>query len=1213
MSTASLKHNPSKKNQAVTRSHKMIDANEAVAHVAFHTNEVIAIYPITPSSPMGEWADAWQTRAEANLWGVVPAVIEMQSEGGAAGAVHGALQGGALSTTFTASQGLLLMIPNMYKIAGELTPTVFHVAARSLAAQGLSIFGDHSDVMAVRQTGFALLASNSVQEAQDLALIAQAATLESRIPFIHFFDGFRTSHELSKIEMLSCEQMRAMINEEFVAAHRNRGLSPDRPVLRGTAQNPDVYFQARETVNSFYQQCPAIVQKAMDRFAELTGRQYHLYEYEGAADAEHVIIIMGSGAETAREVAEDLISKGEKVGVLKVRLYRPFDTELFLKSLPKTVKKIAVLDRTKEPGSAGDPLYLDVITAFMEKRQSGFAGPAVEPVIVAGRYGLSSKEFTPSMVKGVYDHLKTENPKNHFTVGIDDDVTHTSIASDENYHLELKNVFSGVFYGLGSDGTVGANKNSIKIIGESTGYYAQGYFVYDSKKAGAVTVSHLRFGPNDIRAPYLVEKADIVACHQWNFIDRLDMVKLLKTGGIFLLNSPYSQEETFAKLPKEVQSSLIGKKAKVYAINAYDVAREAGMGNRINTVMQVCFFNISNILDKNVAIEEIKKAIHKTYGKKGEEIVRRNIQAVDLACDHLYEISLPEAADSEYTMTEAISTQAPDFVRSVLGEMAAGRGDQLSVSCLPVDGTYPTGTAKWEKRNLAMEIPVWDEKVCIECGKCAFVCPHGVIRIKAYEEEHLKNAPAGFKSCDARDPAWKGYKYTIQVAPEDCTGCGICVDVCPAKNRQETRLKAINMEPKDPILEQEKSSWDFFLNLPELDRRKINTSAIRQQQVQEPLFEFSSACAGCGETPYLKLMSQLFGDRAVIANATGCSSIYGGNLPTTPWTHNKDGRGPAWSNSLFEDNAEFGLGIRLSLNHQQRYAATLLQKLSDEIGQDLASQILTASQKDEADIYEQRLRVEQLKEKLKKLNGQEAGTLLQMADMLVKKSVWIIGGDGWAYDIGYGGLDHVLASGENVNILVLDTEVYSNTGGQMSKSTPLAAVAKFATGGKPVGKKDLGLIAMTYGNVYVAKVSMGAKDEHTLKAFLEAESYNGPSLIIAYSHCVAHGIQMQTAMNNQKMAVETGQWALFRFDPRRIQTGENPFVLDSRAPRKSLEQYLMMENRFKMLTKSKPEEAKHLFQAAAKNADLRFRLYQHLSEGNLFSDTVSVTLAPPTA
>lgn len=1188
--------------------HAMLDANEAVAHVAFHTNEVIAIYPITPSSSMGEWADLWAARGETNIWGCKPSVVEMQSEGGAAGAVHGALQGGSLSTTFTASQGLLLMIPNMYKIAGELTPTVFHVAARSIAAQGLSIFGDHSDVMAVRQTGFALLSSNSVQEAMDMALIAQAATLEARIPFIHFFDGFRTSHEISKIEMFDQCDMSDMLNSDLIQAHRSRGLTPDRPVLRGTAQNPDVYFQARETVNAYYQKCPAIVQNAMNRFAALTGRQYRIYEYCGAQDAERLIVMMGSGAETTEQVVDHLNQSGEKVGLLKVRLYRPFDFKAFLEAIPRSVKKIAVLDRCKEPGSSGEPLYLDCVNAFSENSFCADGDGRTAPVIVGGRYGLSSKEFTPAMVKGIFDFLGGESLKNHFTVGINDDVTHTSIEEDGAFDLHSQKNYEAVFYGLGSDGTVGANKNTIKIIGETTDNFAQAYFVYDSKKAGAVTVSHLRFGPEPIKAPYLVHSAQFVACHQWNFTKRLDMLKSLKPGGTFLLNSPYAAEETFGELPKEMQEELIKKKINFYAINAYEVAKEAGMGGRINTVMQVCFFNISNILEKEKAIFSIKEAIRQTYGKKGDEIVKRNLTAVDLACERLHKIDLPAAAVSDHGLEPVISADAPQFVQDVLGEMLAGRGDCLPVSQLPADGTYPLGTTQWEKRNLALEIPVWDPDVCIECGKCAMVCPHGVIRIKAFDAKELESAPASFKACDARDPAWKGLKYSIQVAPEDCTGCRICVEVCPAKNRKETRLKAINMESKAPILEEEKNNWDFFLKIPELDRRQIKVDTVRQQQVQQPLFEFSSACAGCGETPYIKLMTQLFGDRSVVANATGCSSIYGGNLPTTPWTKNKDGRGPAWSNSLFEDNAEFGLGIRLSLNQQREHAAGLLRRLEVEVGEVLADNILGAVQKDEADIYDQRERVAVLKDKLKNVKSKEARELLSLADTFVKKSVWILGGDGWAYDIGYGGLDHVMATGANVNILVLDTEVYSNTGGQMSKSTPMGAIAKFAAGGKPAGKKDLGLIAMTYGNAYVAKVAMGARDEHTLKAFIEAEAYDGPSLIIAYSHCIAHGIQMATAMENQKAAVETGQWPLYRFNPDKVMKGENPFVLDSRQPRKSLEQYLMMENRFKMLTKSNPEQARKLFKKAAKSADLRFRLYQHLAEGALFSDKESVSI-----
>jgi pyruvate-ferredoxin/flavodoxin oxidoreductase len=1186
----------------------ILDGNEAVAHVAYHTNEVIAIYPITPSSAMGEWADDWQARSKPNIFGVIPSVMEMQSEGGAAGAIHGALQAGSLATTFTASQGLLLMIPNMYKIAGELTATVFHVAARSIAAQGLSIFGDHSDVMAVRQTGFAILSSNSVQEAMDMALISQAATLESRIPFLHFFDGFRTSHELAKVEMLTQDDMKAMIDSELVMEHRLRGLSPDRPVLRGTAQNPDVYFQARETVNPYYQKCPGIVQKTMDKFAKLTGRQYYTYEYKGAADAERVIVVMGSAAETTEEVVNDLNQKGEKTGVLKVRLFRPFDVPAFLKVLPKTVKKIAVLDRTKEPGSAGEPLYLDCVNALHENAQEHYDGPSQNPLIIGGRFGLSSKEYTPAMVKGIFNHLKEARPKNHFTVGINDDVSHTSIAEEANYSLKGDGVYSAVFYGLGADGTVGANKNTIKIIGENTGNYAQGYFVYDSKKAGAVTISHLRFGAHPIRAPYLVDIAEFVGCHQWNFTQKLDMLKHLKAGGTFLLNSPYGADEVLQELPVEFQQTLIAKKINFYVINAYEVAKQSGMGGRINTVMQVAFFNISGVLDQADAMNAIKGAIKKTYGNKGEDVVTKNLNAVEHTCQNIHRVNLPAEALGDIHFEQAISQGAPDFVREVLGEMAAGRGDCLAVSQLPADGTYPLGTTKWEKRNLAMEIPVWDADVCIECGKCAMVCPHGVIRIKAFEPAALEGAPETFKSCDARDPLWKGLKYSIQVAPEDCTGCQICVEICPAKNKKETRLKALNMMEKQPILEEEKKNWDFFLDIPELDRRKINVSAIRQQQVQQPLFEFSSACAGCGETPYLKLMTQLFGDRSVVANATGCSSIYGGNLPTTPWTTNKEGRGTAWANSLFEDNAEFGLGMRLSLDHQKEHATGLLKSLEKNIGEAFVQEILQAVQKSEADIYDQRERVAQLKEKLRTLEAPQAQELLAVADIFVKKSVWIIGGDGWAYDIGYGGLDHVMATGKNVNILVLDTEVYSNTGGQMSKSTPLGAVAKFAAGGKTLGKKDLGLIAMTYGHVYVAKVAMGAKDEHTLKAFIEAEAYDGPSLIIAYSHCVAHGIQMSTAMNNQKMAVETGQWPLYRFHPDLVKAGENPFKLDSRAPSKALEQYLMLENRFKMLTKINPEGAKKLFKQAAESADLRFRLYQHLAQGHLFSDAVSVHL-----
>ncbi len=1176
-----------------------IDGNEAVAYVAYRLNEVIAIYPITPSSAMGEWSDTWASVKTSNLWGTVPSVVEMQSEGGAVGVVHGALQTGSLTTTFTASQGLLLMIPNMYKIAGELTPTVFHVAARSIAAQGLSIFGDHSDVMAVRATGFALLSSACVQEAMDFALIAQAVALESRLPFMHFFDGFRTSHEIAKVELLDEEDMRQMIDLNLVLAHRARALSPDHPVLRGTAQNPDVYFQARETVNPFYNACPDITQRAMDKFAALTGRSYQLFEYHGASDAERVIVLMGSGAEAAHETVDYLSARDEKTGILKVRLYRPFDVKRFIEALPETTKSIAVLDRTKEPGSTGDPLYLDCLTALHEGINNGWGSLRSMPEIISGRYGLSSKEFTPAMVKAIFDNLALEHPKNHFTIGINDDVTHSSLPYDANFSTEPESVIRAMFYGLGSDGTVGANKNSIKIIGENTDNYAQGYFVYDSKKAGAITVSHLRFGPQPIRSSYLINQANFVACHQPNFLERYDMLSSLVERGTFLFNTPHRPADVWNQLPRFVQKQLIEKQAKFYVIDATQVSRESGMGNRINTVMQVCFFALSGVLPKDLAIEAIKNSIKKSYHNKGEEIIARNLQAVDATLTHLYEVEVPKQTTSQIEMPAAVSQDAPEFVRTVLGAMVAGCGNDLPVSMLPCDGTYPTGTAKWEKRNLALEIPVWDTDVCIQCGKCAMVCPHGVIRIKAYDGKYLTEAPATFKFCDARDREWEGLKYTIQVAPEDCTGCAICVDVCPAKNKSETRLKAINMQPQPPLREAERANWDFYLGIPEMARHLLKNSTIRQQQAQEPLFEFSGACAGCGETPYIKLVTQLFGDRTLIANATGCSSIYGGNLPTTPYTVNADGRGPAWSNSLFEDNAEFGLGFRVSVDQQRDFAKELLVKLSHLVGDELTLGILNARQHDEADIYEQRERVAALKNKLSGLDSTDAKQLLSLADLLVKKSIWIIGGDGWAYDIGFGGLDHVMASGRNVNILVLDTEVYSNTGGQMSKATPRGAVAKFASGGKPAAKKDLGLIAMTYGNVYVARVAMGARDEHTLKAFLEAEAYDGPSLIIAYSHCIAHGINMTTAMQNQKAAVDSGQWLLYRFHPERAEQGENPLQLDSRAPKIALEKYMYMENRFKMLTKSHPEEAKILLKEAQQDVYTRWHYYEYLAARKL--------------
>jgi len=1182
------------------RKFKTMDGNEAVAHVAYRVSEVIAIYPITPSSPMGEWADEWASQAVPNAWGSIPHVIEMQSEGGAAGAVHGALQTGSLATTFTASQGLLLMIPNMNKIAGELTPAAFHVSARTVATHALSIFGDHSDVMFCRTTGWAMLCSNSVQEAMDLALIAHSASLETRIPFLHFFDGFRTSHEVSKIEMLNEDDIRAMINLDRVIEHRQRALSPDHPVLRGTAQNPDVFFQIRETANRYYDDAPAKVQATMNKFAGLVGRKYHLFDYVGAPDAERVIVIMGSGAEIAHETVDYLAARGEKVGLLKVRLYRPFCVKSFIEALPPTVRQIAVLDRTKESGAIGEPLYQDVVNAIHE-------APRVAPdafvrsadkvqVIVGGRYGLSSKEFTPAMVNAVYDNLKKPQPqiKDHFTVGINDDVTHTSLDYDASFSTEPDSVIRAMFYGLGADGTVGANKNSIKIIGENTDNYAQGYFVYDSKKSGAMTVSHLRFGPQPIKSSYLVSKANFVACHQWIFLERYDMLGSLVEGGVFLLNSPFGKDEVWDHLPREVQQQLIAKKARFFAIDAYKVARDAGMGSRMNVIMQVCFFAISKVLPGDEAIEAIRKSIRDTYGRKGEEVVRKNMLAVDETLAHLFEVKVPAAVTSKIELPP-VFPGAPKFEREVLGTIYAGKGDELPVSAFSCDGTFPTASARWEKRNLALEIPAWDSKICIQCGKCAMVCPHAVIRIKVYDSKELAGAPATFKSCDARDKEWAGMKYTIQVAPEDCTGCGVCVDICPVKNKSEVRLKAINMVPQPPLRAPEKENWEFFVNIPELDRRKIKVGTIRQQQVQEPLFEFSGACSGCGETPYVKLVSQLFGDRAVVANATGCSSIYGGNLPTTPWAKNADGRGPAWSNSLFEDNAEFGLGFRVSIDKQTEFAQELLRRVADNVGEDLVTALLTAKQKDEADIYEQRQRVDILKERLRELAKPESRQLLAVADMLVKKSVWIIGGDGWAYDIGYGGLDHVLASGRNVNLLVLDTEVYSNTGGQASKSTPRGAVAKFAAGGKPGPKKDLGMMAMTYGNVYVASVAMGAKDEHTLKAFLEAEAYDGPSIIIAYSSCIAHGIDMTTSMSDQKVLVESGQWLLYRYNPEKAAIGENPLALDSRAPSRKVQEYLLQQTRFKMLTKSKPEDAERLWKAAQKDVENRFRMYEYLA------------------
>jgi len=1164
-----------------------IDGNEAAAYTAHHTNEVIAIYPITPSSNMGEWADQWSAEQQPNIWGTVPTVIEMQSEGGAAGALHGALQAGALTTTFTASQGLLLMIPNMFKIAGELTSTVFHIAARCVATHALSIFGDHSDVMATRSTGFGMLSSNSIQEVMDMALIAQAASLESRIPFLHFFDGFRTSHEVAKVEQLTNADFQAMIDQELVAAHRARALNPERPVLRGTAQNPDVFFQAREACNPYYLAAPTIVQNAMDKFAKIVGRQYHLFDYIGAADAERIIIMMGSGAEVAHECVEALTAAGEKVGLLKVRLYRPFDIEAFVAALPASVQSIAVLDRTKEPGATGEPLYCDVITALVEM--------GVSKKVIGGRYGLASKEFTPAMVKGVFDELAKKSPKNHFTIGINDDVTHTSLDYDPEFSTEVPGTVRALFFGLGADGTVGANKNSIKIIGEETDNFAQGYFVYDSKKSGAITTSHLRFGPRPLHSSYLITKASFVACHQFSFLERIDMLKAAEPGATFLLNSTFGADEVWGHLPRTVQRQIIEKKLKFYVIDGYEVARATGMGGRVNTIMQTCFFAISGVLPREEAIAAIKHSIEKTYGKRGESVVKKNFAAVDAALDHLHEVKVPDKVTSLFDIRRAVPEAAPSFVQRVTAKIVAGEGDDLPVSSMPIDGTFPVSTAQWEKRNIALEIPEWDEELCIQCGKCVLVCPHSVIRAKVYDESRLAGAPSTFKAVPARWKDMKDRKYTLQVAPEDCTGCTLCVQVCPAKSKSEVKHRAINMVAQPPLRESEAANWDFFLKIPDTDRKLVSMSQVKDVQLLQPLFEFSGACSGCGETPYVKLMTQLFGDRMLIANATGCSSIYGANLPTTPYCQNEEGRGPAWSNSLFEDNAEFGLGMRLAVDKQQEYARELVWRLGFTIGEELAQAILNADQKTEPGIFQQRERVKLLREKLAGVDTSEARDLVMLADTLVKKSVWIVGGDGWAYDIGYGGLDHVIASGRNVNILVLDTEVYSNTGGQASKSTPRGAVAKFAAGGKPVGKKDLAMMAVNYGSVYVARVAMGSSDTHTIKAFLEAEAFDGPSLIIAYSHCIAHGYDMAFGMDQQKAAVNSGYWPLFRYNPDLVAQNKNPFQLDSRAPSIALKDYIYNETRYTMLVKSNPEQAKKLLGLAEEDVASRWKLYDYMA------------------
>jgi pyruvate-ferredoxin/flavodoxin oxidoreductase len=1188
-----------------TRQRITVDGNEAAASVAYRASETIAIYPITPSSPMAELCDDWSSRKRPNLWGVVPEIAEMQSEGGAAGAVHGAVQAGALATTFTASQGLLLMIPNMYKIAGELTPFTMHVAARTLATHALSIFGDHSDVMACRQTGFALLCSNSVQEAHDMAAVAHAATLETRIPFLHFFDGFRTSHEVAKIEELSDDDLRTLIAEPSIFAHRQRALTPDRPVLRGTAQNPDVFFQAREAANGFYDACPGIVERTMQSFGELTGRRYQLFEYVGHPAAERVIVLMGSGAETAHEAAEALVAVGEKVGMLKVRLHRPFSRNALLAKLPASVRSLGVLDRTKEPGATGDPLYLDVTTALAEAQAEGLSPFLVPPRVIAGRYGLSSKEFTPAMVKAVFDELAKDKPKRHFTVGIVDDVTHTSLAWDPSFRTESEDVSASVFYGLGADGTVGANKNSIKIIGQETDLFAQGYFVYDSKKSGAITVSHLRTSKSPIRSAYLVDRAGFVACHQFDFVDKIDVLEQAASGSTFLLNAPFATDQVWDQLTKEMQEQIIDRKIRFFAIDAYDLAKRAGMGSRINTIMQTCFFAISGLLSRDEAIAHIKKSIEKTYGKRGPEVVRRNCEVVDQALAHLQEVRVPSAVSAKRYRPPLVSERAPDFVQKVTAVMLAGKGDLLPVSAFPVDGTWPVATAKWEKRNIALEVPVWDSKVCIQCNQCVLVCPHAAIRAKVYDESALGEAPPTFKSTLYKGNEYKGKHFTIQVAPEDCTGCTLCVNVCPAKDRTNPKHKAINMRPQAPLRDTECVNYDFFLDLPEVDRTGIARIDHKHSQFMEPLFEYSGACAGCGETPYIKLLTQLFGDRLLVANATGCSSIYGGNLPTTPYTTNRDGRGPAWSNSLFEDNAEFGFGFRMALDAHVATARSLLHTLAPQVGDSLVEAILDADQTSEAGIAEQRRRIEALRPQLAGLAVPEARRLETLADYLVKKSVWLVGGDGWAYDIGYGGLDHVLASRRDVNILVMDTEVYSNTGGQQSKATPLGAAAKFAAAGKPIGKKDLGLLANMYGHVYVAKVAFGAKMAQTAQAFLEAESYPGPSLIIAYSPCIAHGYDLAQGASQQKLAVDTGVWPLYRFDPRRLVKGEPPLKLDYGPPKGRVADYLRNESRFRTVERANPTQYKSFVAESQAAAERRYAVYKQLA-------SITVPVAQPT-
>lgn len=1188
-----------------------MDGNEATASVAHRINEVIAIYPITPSSNMGEWADEWSAKGRKNVWGTVPNVTEMQSEGGAAGAVHGALQAGALTTTFTASQGLLLMIPNMYKIAGELTSMCMHVSARTLATHALSIFGDHSDVMAVRQTGFGLLASASVQEAHDFAAIAQRASMLSRVPFVHFFDGFRTSHEVAKMEELTDDDLRQMITEDLVAAHRARALTPDRPVLRGTAQNPDAFFQAREAINPFYLAAAHHVQAAMDHFAKIAGRQYRLFDYTGHPEAERVVVLMGSGCDTAHETVEALVAKGEKVGLVKVRLYRPFDLGAFMTSLPRSVQHIAVLDRTKEPGALGEPLYQDVVTALREAEQAHIDRFHHQITVIGGRYGLSSKEFTPAMVKAVFDELGRPRPKRHFTIGINDDVTHQSLAWDPSFDTEGDDVVRALFFGLGADGTVGANKNSIKIIGEDTPNYAQGYFVYDSKKSGTLTVSHLRFGPRPIRSAYLVSKANFVACHQSNFVEKYEMLEPAMPGATFLLNSAYGPDEVWEKLPREVQQQILDKQLKFYVIDAYKVAKDTGMGVRINTIMQTCFFAISGVLPREEAIGHIKKTIEKTYARKGPEVVKKNFEAVDHTLSHLFEVKTAGRKATGAPRPPTVAEAAPDFVKRVTALMLAGKGDLLPVSAFPVDGTWPMGTSQWEKRSIALEIPVWEPALCIQCNKCALICPHAAIRPKFFAPEAASGAPKDFLTMDFKSSDQKGMRYALQVAPDDCTGCSLCVEICPAESKTEKGKKAINMRDAAPLKEKERANWSFFLAIPDADRKKVKLD-VKGTQFLEPLFEFSGACTGCGETPYVKLLTQLYGDRAVIANATGCSSIYGGNLPTTPYTVGKDGRGPAWANSLFEDNAEFGFGMRLAIDKQAEHARELLQKLGTQVGDALVQEILSADQSDEAAIERQRARVKLLLEKLAAVKSHEALRLKDVAEYLVRKSVWIVGGDGWAYDIGYGGLDHVIAAGKDVNILVLDTEVYSNTGGQASKATPMGAGAKFAMAGKTMPKKDLAMLAMSYGHPYVARVALAAKDAQTVNAFKEADSYTGTSVIVAYSHCIAHGYDMAEAVGQQERAVDSGYWPLFRYDPRKVAGGESPLKLDSPAPRIDLARFVENETRFKQVQAANPDGFKRMMDQAQKDVRERYALYEQLARAMHPTNLVPGS-APPKA